>query len=74
MKTKGGSQYVVSAIFFREIGEVKIRNTNPQFFASVRELVYSRYHSAIFLCCVKQSKNPFDAMALILHLTGRHHL
>jgi hypothetical protein len=38
MKTKGGPQYVVSAIFLVEIGAAKIRATNPQFFASVRSL------------------------------------
>jgi hypothetical protein len=38
MKTKGGPQYVVSAIFLMEFGDEKIRTSNPQFFASVRSL------------------------------------
>jgi len=38
MKTKGGPQYVVSAIFVLEIGEAKIRTTNAQFFTSVKSL------------------------------------
>jgi hypothetical protein len=29
--------------FLMEIGEVKIRTTNPQFFASVRSLAFSRH-------------------------------
>ncbi|MGD8293443.1 MAG: hypothetical protein PVF37_17155, partial [Desulfobacterales bacterium] len=37
-KRKGGPQYVVSAIFLIVIGEVKIRTTNPSFFASVRSI------------------------------------
>jgi hypothetical protein len=31
MKTKGGSQYFVSALFLMEIGEIKIRNIISQF-------------------------------------------
>ena len=31
MKTKGVRQYVMPAIFYLEIGEVKIRTTNSQF-------------------------------------------
>jgi hypothetical protein len=42
MKTKGGPQYVVSAIFLMEFGDEKVRTSNPQFFASVRSLAYSR--------------------------------
>ena len=38
MKTKGGPQYVVSAIFLMEFGDGKIKTSNPQFFASVRSL------------------------------------
>jgi hypothetical protein len=36
MKTKGGPQYIVSAIFLVEIIDGKIRTTNPKFFASVK--------------------------------------
>jgi hypothetical protein len=38
MKTKGGPQYVVSAIFLMEFGDGKIRTSNPQFFTTVRSL------------------------------------
>jgi hypothetical protein len=47
MKTKGEPQYVVSAIFLMEFGDEKIRTSNPQLFASVRSLVFSRYP---FIC------------------------
>ena len=38
MKTKGGPQYVVSAIFLEKISEGKIGTANPQFFDSVRSV------------------------------------
>jgi hypothetical protein len=38
MKTKGGPQYVVSAIILVKINQGKIGTANPRFFASVRRI------------------------------------
>jgi hypothetical protein len=50
MKTKGGPQYVVSAIFLMEFGDGKIRTSNPQFFASVRSLALAAIYNSQDLC------------------------
>jgi hypothetical protein len=42
MKTKGGSQYLVSANSLMGIGEGEISITNTQVFVRVRRLAFSR--------------------------------
>jgi hypothetical protein len=38
LKTKGGPQHIVFAVFLAEIGEGKVRIRNPKSFATVRRI------------------------------------
>jgi hypothetical protein len=52
---KGGPLYVASAFFLTEISEVKIRATNPKFFANVRRLAFSILKMFIKKACYQRA-------------------